>query len=69
MSKEDCRAEEIERREGIAAWKQASAAQAGLRLKGPVGTVQALPGRLSALSVSNSKFGFVWRFCMGAEGA
>ena len=27
------------------------------------------PGRLGALPVFHSKFGFVWRFCMSAQGA
>ena len=27
------------------------------------------PGRLSALTVFHSKIVFVWRFCMGAQGA
>jgi hypothetical protein len=31
--------------------------------------VRARPGRLSGLSVPHSKSGFVWRFCMGAQGA
>jgi hypothetical protein len=37
-----------------------------------VGTVRARPGRLSGLSVPYcfaQKIGFVWRFCMGAQGA
>ena len=32
-------------------------------------TVRARPGRLSGLSVLHSKSVFVWRFCMGMEGA
>jgi hypothetical protein len=35
-------------------------------------TVRARPGRLrilSALGFSHGKSGFVWRFCMGAQGA
>jgi hypothetical protein len=32
-------------------------------------TVRAGMGRLSALSVSHGQSGFVWRFCLGAQGA
>jgi hypothetical protein len=32
-------------------------------------SVRARPGRLSALSASHRKIGFVWGFCMGAQGA
>jgi hypothetical protein len=35
----------------------------------PLHTVRARPGRLSALSVFHIKIHFVWRFCMGAQGA
>jgi hypothetical protein len=58
------------RREGLrSGWASFTSKTDGRTFYVNTHTVRAVPGRLSALSIFPIKIGFVWGFCMGAQGA